>query len=135
MKVCLDTNIFVYALEREDEKGQAARKVIEKIKKGNLKAYISVLVIHEVLVGIYKRGLSKYVSSILEFISFGGLITIVNYDRQIALVSALLRAEYGLRTADSIHLATAVVLKAKLFITSDKRIPRKIEGLKVDILK
>ena len=45
----IDSNIFIYAAIDNTEKGEKARKIIEKIAKGEIKAHISPLVIDEVM--------------------------------------------------------------------------------------
>lgn len=134
MRIALDTNIFVYAIERKDKYGDAARRLLEKIREEKDQVYTSVLTLHEILVGVHKRGFENKIPAILEYIAARGLVTIVDYDRQVALKSALIRAKYGLKTPDSIHIACAMHAKAKKFITTDRRLVRKIEGLDIVLL-
>src|SRR3989338_247889 len=135
MEIALDTNIFILAYDKKTPKGDIARKLLQKNKESNTRIFISVIVIEEFLVRIYKQELEKDILKYEDFITAGGFITVVEVNRQIARTAAKLRAEYSsLRTPDAIHLATAIVSGAKLFITTDKRIPKNIKGLKVIVL-
>lgn len=135
-KIALDTNIFIYALEGEGKLGDSARRFFAEIKRKKPQVFTSVLTIQEVFVGVYKEGLEEKIPSYLEFISGGGLITVVDMSREIAIISAKIRAEYkAIRTPDAIQLATAICVGAREFITADRQLPRKINGLNIKILR
>jgi predicted nucleic acid-binding protein len=55
-------------------------------------------------------------------------------DRAIGEGAARLRARYGLRTPDAIHLATAVAARAEAFVTTDRRLAR-VRELEVRVLR
>ncbi len=134
-KVSLDTNIFICALNEKDPRKAEARQIFEQIKENHLGTYISVLVLEEFFIRVYRQGQEKETASILDFISLDGLTNILDMNKEIALLAAKLRAEYSsLRTPDAIHLASAISAGANTFITTDRRIPRKIKGLKVIVL-
>lgn len=133
----LDTNIFIRALKKDKFTNEEARNLLERIKEVKPKVFISVLVIEEFLIHIYKYKdkREKEIPAILDFITLEGLCIVTDVNRQIAMLAAKLRAENsGLRTPDAIHLATALSSGAKVFITTDRRIPQKIKGLKVIVL-
>lgn len=133
--VGLDTNIFIRALKRDDFVNEETRNLLERIKEVKPKVHISVLVIEEFLIHVYKDKREKEIPAILEFITLGGLCIILDVNRQIAMLAAKLRAEYsGLRTPDAIHLASALESGAKVFITTDKRLPRKVGKLVIEVL-
>lgn len=133
--IALDTNIFIIALDEENPKNKYARALLEKIKVNQTRVFISVIVLEEFFVKVYKTKQQKNIDYNLEFISLNGLCTILDVNRQIALLAASLRAEYlSLRAPDAIHLATAIASGAKVFITTDRRIPKNVKGLKVIVL-
>lgn len=135
--IALDTNIFVYAYQKSKPTptAQDAIALLDKIKEVGIKCFISVLVFEEFLVQIYKRKLEKDINSYENFLTIGGLVTVTDINRQIARVAAKLRAQYpSLRTPDALHLACAIEAGAKIFITTDKRLPRKIGKLKIEVL-
>lgn len=51
-------------------------------------------------------------------------------DNKTCITGAELRAKYGLRTPDAIHIATAIVEDADIFFTADKEI-KKVEEIKI----
>lgn len=133
--IALDTNIFVYAYQKGKPEFAQSLELLEKIKNVKAKCFISVLVFEEFLVKIYKQRLEKDLAYYEDFLTNGGLINVVDVNRQIAKAAAKLRAEYsGLRAPDAIHLASATLAGAKIFITSDKRLPGKVGRLKVQLL-
>lgn len=133
-RIALDTGIFVYALEDKGRFGEISRELLSKISAGKMNASISVLVLHEVLSGVYKKGMADKVPDYIEAITSGGKIEVVDFTKVISLRSALFRARYGLKTPDAIHLASAYEAGVKIFITPDRRIGR-IKELKIRILK
>lgn len=133
--ITLDTNIFVYAYQKSDAKGDKARKLLAKIKEVEALTFISVITIEEFLVRIYKQKLEKDIELYENFLTAGGLIIVVDINRAIARTAAKLRAAYpSLRTPDALHLASAISSDADIFITTDRRLPRKIDKLSIQIL-
>lgn len=134
-KVALDTNIFICAFNEKDPRKEEARQIFEQIKENHLGTYISVLVLEEFFIRVYKQGQDKETASILDFISLNGLTNVLDVNKKIALLAAKLRAQYSsLRTPDAIHLASAIEAGVKVFITTDKRLPRKISKLIIKVL-
>ncbi len=137
--IFLDSNIFIYALEDNNRPGDLSRSILQDIKDNFSQAFTSVLTLEETLTKVFEKGLEEKISSYLDFISGGGAITIVGFERDIALISARLRGTFNkqnkkLRTPDAIQLATALFVKANIFITADKRIPSKIENMSVQTI-
>lgn len=133
--IALDTNIFIYALDTKNLKGDTARKILAKIKRVSPRVFISVLTFEEFLVRIYKQKLEKDLAYYEEFLTGGGIITVLNIDRQIARVAAKIRAEFkSIRAPDALHLASALTCGAKTFITGERRLPKKIGQLTISSL-
>ncbi len=132
MKIALDSNIFIYALENTKELGDLSRGLLLEIKEQNHQPLTSVLTVQEVLVGVYKEGLSNKINEYLEFISGGGRIAVIDFNREVAVISARVRADYPhIKTPDAIQLATAINQGASRFYTADKKLPKKIGRLTI----
>lgn len=132
----LDTNLFIYAYGKKDYLGDLARAFLDDLKVLSPRIVISVLVFEEFLVQIYKKKLDKNINEYEDFITCGGLATVLDVNREVAREAAKIRAKYhGIRTPDALHLASAIFAKANFFVTTDRRIPRKIENLKVIVLQ
>ena len=128
--VALDTNIFIIALNKRDPRREKASTILEQIKEKGIRTSISVLVLEEFFIQVYKQHREKDSASILEFLSLGGLSFVLDVDREIALHAAKIRADYkSLRTPDAIHLASAIAAGASVFFSFDKRLSRKVEKL------
>lgn len=132
--VSLDSNIFILALDHPGTKGDKARELLLNIKLKAQPVYLSVLVIEEFFVKVYKMRREKETEKILNFITMGGWATLVDLDQEIALLAAKLRAQYNCKAPDAIHLATAIHAGAKIFISTDKRLPKKIGKLRIEVL-
>lgn len=134
-KISLDSNIFIRAMDDPTILGEKARDLIAQITEISPTIYISTMLLEEFFVRVYKEKRDKDIESYLEFISLGGLCTIVEINQQIALLAAKLRAQYpSLRAPDAIHLASAIESGAKVFITTDRRLPKKVGKLQIKVL-
>lgn len=132
--IALDTNIFIYAL-KDGYLSRGVNKLFTEITLKKPQVFISVIVIEEFFVRVYKQKAEKEIPSLLNFLTSNGSTTIVNTTVQIALVAAKIRASYpSLRAPDAIHLATAIQSGARLFITADRRLPKKIGELTIKSL-
>lgn len=130
--LALDTNIFISASNEKSPKNEQTRSLLEQIQNIAPQVFISVVLLEEFFVKIYKQKQEKNVEAILDFITIRGLCNIVNVNREIALTAAKLRAQYpSLRAPDAIHLASAIESKAKVFFTTDKGLPKKIGKLEI----
>ncbi len=133
--ISLDTNIFIRALDDSTQLGDRARDLIAQIKKTAPRVFISTILLEEFFVRVYKDKREQEEANIIDFLTIGGLGIFISMDRQVALLAAKIRAEYpSLRAPDAIHLASAISAGANTFITTDRRIPRRIKGLKIIIL-
>ena len=132
MGIALDTNIFILSYNKQTSKGESTQELLDKILKSGDQIFISVIVFEEFLVKIYKQGLEKNLADYENFLTAGGLITVVDITRQIARMAAKIRADYpSVRAPDAIHIASAIESGAKIFYTTDKRLPKKIGKLKI----
>lgn len=135
MVVALDTNIFILAYNKRSPQGEVAKKLLNKLAKSNSKIFISVIVFEEFLVKIYKQGLEKYLADYENFLTGGGIYTVVDVNRQIARLAAKIRADYpSVRAPDAIHIASAIESGVKIFYTTDKRLPKRIGKLEIQSL-
>ena len=133
--IALDTNIFISAFNEKSPKNKQTRELLDQIQNDSIKVFISVILLEEFFVRIYKQKQETETDTFLDFIALGGLCTIVDTNKQIALLAAKLRAQYpSLRAPDAIHLASAIESGVKIFFTTDRRLPKKIEKLEIRTL-
>lgn len=132
--VALDSNIFIRALDDPGFLGEQSRDLLEDFRQSLQKTAISVIVLEEFFVKVYREKREKDLESILEFITLDGLVQLVDVTRQIALLAAKIRSQYNIKAPDALHLASAIDVGAKVFITTDKKLPRKIGKLTIRVL-
>lgn len=134
--LALDSNIFIAAYDKENIHNRKCVELLSDITRASPQVFISVLVFEEFLVQIYKEGLDKDLAYYENFLTGGGLFTVIDFTRQIARKAAQIRAKFPkVKTPDAIHLASAIESGVKIFITTDKRLDIKLDNLKIEVLK
>jgi predicted nucleic acid-binding protein len=128
--IYLDSCLVIYLVERDPNWGDA---VIRAMKTGaDARFGISPLVKCECLVGPLKRGdpvlEQAYLDLFQRFLSF-------EMPESVYLRAAQLRARFGIRTPDALHLASAQHHGCDFLWTNDDRLVRASHGLSVNILK
>jgi predicted nucleic acid-binding protein len=131
IRVCIDTNVFLNVLNKEETHYPHSKEVLLSVDKGILEAVIPALVISEVMTGFY---LDKRNSDAEHFLS--AIITdkrnvIAPLNLDIAVSSAKVKACTGLKLPDSIILATAIKTRAKFLVSNDNRFPESYEGVRI----
>ncbi|HJZ06287.1 MAG TPA: PIN domain-containing protein [Patescibacteria group bacterium] len=129
--VALDTNIFILA-SSPDRSGDTARSLLSHLKDVSPHVFLSVLVLEEFFVKVYKLKQDKRSSTFINFLTLNGKATLVDINRDIALLAGKLRALHSsLRTPDALHIATALSSNVDYFLTTDRRLPKKIDRLSI----
>ena len=131
--VGLDTAPLIYFVEERLAYLPFVDPFFEAVERGEIQAITSTLILTEVLVHPYKHGdlgLAQQYSRIL--LNSQNLKTIA-VSPEIASKAARLRAAYGVKTPDSIQLATALDANASAFLTNDGDLPS-IPGLQIIVL-
>lgn len=133
--IYLDTAPLIHLIEGESEISELVAGVIESMDRGEKRGLSSYITLLELLVKpfqVNRRDLAeRYRSCLLEQPRF----SVHDVGRRVAEEAARLRARYGspLRTPDAIHLATARLHGADVFVTNDARLER-IEEVPVLVL-
>jgi predicted nucleic acid-binding protein len=111
----LDSNVLIYILEHNETFFEAAQSAVQTALDSGKPICLSILVLTEVLSGTNDK-------LALEFLT-ASQFTLHDLNQDIAIRAGKLRfAQPGLRTPDSIHLATAQAAGARHFITNDDRL-------------
>jgi predicted nucleic acid-binding protein len=106
-RVVFDTQFFIEHYYSDDQ--QVLRRTKDEIRR-NRGRFVSSIVLHEVYwltLGCEGRETAVLRADLLE-----KDFRVVDVDTEIARVSAELRHKYGMRLADSVIAATALILKA-----------------------
>jgi predicted nucleic acid-binding protein len=115
--IYLDSCLVIYALELPDSAGEVTRqKLAEAVDQ---EFAISPLVIMESLVGPIKLG-DTYRRT--QYVSYFETFVIVPLSVDVSLKAAELRANFGIKTPDALHLAAALVSGCDALWTNDRRL-------------
>ncbi len=121
--IAFDSNILIYILEKNSEFFDKAIAVFTEIEQ--VGGVCSSLVVTESLKGTIR-------SFSMLYPLHNHMIQIITLDIRTAELAGEIRMKYGLKTPDSIHIATALLSDANIFITNDhKLIKIKIPGLNI----
>ena len=131
--IAIDTNLFIYLVEKNPNYAEAAKYVFERVERGLLHAVTSSLVIEELLVKPFEVGDFILAKRYKTLISAFPNLTLREIDHAVLEKSAEIRAKYKIRTPDAIFIATALLEKADIFITNDARL-KSIKDIEVVIL-
>ena len=117
--ICLDSTILIYHLEKIKPYDNLTRLLLDKIASGYTFCNISTLTITELFTKLYKLKDFHKISVFEQFINSLPNSKICPVTYNIAKFAALLRADYNIRTPDSILISTAYITKSDYFITND----------------
>jgi predicted nucleic acid-binding protein len=121
-RVLLDTVALIYFLEENARYSKKAEKIFGRIESGELQGVMANLVFAELLVPLYRSGDPQAAVGLSNrLINFRNL-EVITLTTEISREAARLRADYGLRTPDAIHGATAIITQASGILTNDKRL-------------
>ncbi|MHB1439418.1 MAG: type II toxin-antitoxin system VapC family toxin [Cuniculiplasma sp.] len=123
IRVCVDTNVFLNVLNKETPYYKDSREVLLAIESGILEGIIPTLVISEVLTGFYIDKREKDASGFLSAILTNENFRVVPLCLDIAVSSAIIRANTRLKLPDAMVLATAVQLHADFLVSNDVGFP------------
>lgn len=133
--IALDTNCFIYYLEGKAWAEELRDAVFAPLERGEFRAVTSVLTIAEILVRPKSLDREDVCREYLLLLSSYPNLEVVPVSFDIAVRSAGIRAEHRVRTPDAVHLATAAVRGATLFLTNDLGLPKKVGAVQVAFLR
>ena len=121
-KVFLDTAPLIYYIEEAQKYSPILNKLFLENSKGEFLFQTSVITLLEVLVLPMCKNETRLVEEYQSILCNSPSIDIFDLTIETAKSAAAFRAKYGLKTPDSIQLATAVYYSADYFLTNDIRL-------------
>lgn len=118
-KVYLDTSIFIHFLEPHPVYYESCDEVFGRLEGGRIQAATSTLTLMEVLVQPYRLNKEELVLKYYSLFTTYPQLHWIELSWEVADRAAKLRAEYGLKTPDAIHLASALSCGATGFLCND----------------
>lgn len=128
--IYLDTCLLIYAIERDPQFGERTLSAIAAAT--DLRFAISPLIKLECLVKPMRTGdlvLQRYYETALEE------LMLLAMPESVYLAAAQLRARFGLRTPDALHLACAQMHGCDALWTNDDRLAAAGHGLALNVLR
>lgn len=118
--IMIDTNVVIYFLEGNEIFGSLSREVFSTIEKGEVKGYISVVTVAEVLIKPMKQGDNFLVDRITRFLKTFPNLYIVDIDKTVAMEAAKIRSKTGLKMPDALIIASAKVAGSAIVGTDNE---------------
>lgn len=131
----VDTAPIIYYIEGHPAYGPITRTIFEHSVNNGIRPYSSVLMLTEVLVKPVQVNDVALTRLFSNFIRSGHNFRLIDINPDIAEIAGYLRGNHRfLKTIDALQIASAIHVRAEIFVTNDERL-RKISGLKIMVLK
>ena len=130
----LDTSIFIYHFETNEQFVHLTTAILNGVQSGKWSCVTSVITLMEINVlpwRLEQNTVAQTYETLL--VSFPNL-RILDVNRNIARKAAQLRAEFNLKPADALHIATSIIGGATAWISNDKTHTRVSDILSTFIL-
>ena len=121
-RVYLDTNVFIYFLDRNPDYFPLVASIIEAVESGLILGCTGEAAIAEILVKPYQSGNLELVANIKAFFRMEDFLSICPHDAETFDLASQLRAKYNQKFIDAMHYATAIRAGCKFIITNDSGI-------------
>lgn len=121
-RLYLDANLYIYLFEGVEPHRERMRELVAEIDRHGIAVIASELMFAELLPRPLRDGRQDLVERYLELMQRTPSITLAPVDRRVILRAVRLRADFGLRSMDALHLATAHVHGCQTFLTNDLRL-------------
>jgi predicted nucleic acid-binding protein len=118
-RVYVDTNIFIYFLERHDRYFEGVVPFFQLFNDGLSIAYTGDAVVAETLYKPYQINDTLRVSEFKEFFNNDEFITVLPHSKKVFELAAELAPKRGMKLIDALHYATATLAGCKFMLTND----------------
>jgi predicted nucleic acid-binding protein len=118
-RVYLDSNVFIYFLDRNPVYFPLVAPLLEAIDGGDIIGVTGDAAVAEVMVRPYQTGDPTLVAGIKSFFGTAGFLSVRSHDAGAFDLAAQLRARHGMKFIDALHAATAISAECRFLITND----------------
>jgi predicted nucleic acid-binding protein len=126
-RIYIETAPLIYYIETNPLYMGKMDAIIEAVEQSSIEAISSVIILAEVLVQPIKLGNTLLEQEYRNILLYNNGFELQPVTALIAESAAHLRARYGLRTPDALHLATAIDSGCDAFLTNDAALQRVVE--------
>lgn len=130
----LDTSIFIYHLEAHPRYLPLTKELLAGVQAEKWQAITSTVTIMELTVHPWRLKQAKVAREYEALLVNFPYLTVADVTRNIARRAAQLRAEFRLRPADALQVATALIHGATAFVTNDHQLMRLGSLMKIVVL-
>ncbi len=123
-RIFWDTNLFIYLFEDYGVFSERVAELRKKMLARNDQLYTSTLALGEILVKPLEQENDPLKQKYEAAMTTSAVL--VPFDRETALIYAVIRRDRTIRAPDAIQLACAAQARVDLFITNDDRLSNKI---------
>ncbi len=131
IKICIDANVFLNILNKEEKFYSSSNKLICLLEKGIIFVIIPSIVLSEILTGFYIVGNDDGAEEFLSLLLDNNNIKIVPLSVNIAVEAAIIRSKTKLKLPDSMVIATAIEENAEYLISNDSNFPESDKKIKI----
>ena len=128
--VHIDARIFALHLLADPAASPVTRDLVSGMREGRVRAQTSVMTLYQLLAELYRRGEAPRAAGLARDLTVHGGLEIVPASAEIAIQAAEVRAQLGGRPERAIQVATALVGRADIFLTTGSTL-RRIAGMTV----
>ena len=121
-RIYLDTKLYIYLFEGTEEYRRPMADLTAEIDRRAIVVVASESIFVELLPRPVREGRRHLVEGYLELMQRTPRINLVPVDRRVILRAVHLRADFGLRSIDALHVATALVHGCDTFLTNDRHL-------------
>ncbi len=125
--LAIDSAPLIYVVEQHPTYFDRMRFILKHVYNGPISAVGSTLILTEVLALPLRLGKPNLVNDYEQIINNSVGFQLVSVDKKIARRAVELRAKYGLKTPDALHIATALESYCDAFLTNDLGLKRVTE--------
>ncbi|QGP92727.1 PIN domain protein [Neomoorella glycerini] len=133
--IALDTNCFIYMLQADPWALVLKEELFNPLEKGAFQAVTSTLTLLELLVKPKSLGLEEVCEQYITTLKSYPNLQLIDFNLEMAVLGAEIRAKYRVRTPDAIQLASALASDATLFFTNDLSLPQAVGNMRTVFLK
>jgi predicted nucleic acid-binding protein len=121
-RVYFDTNIFIYVLEGFAEAESQLHEIRTALLTGGCEVFTSELTLCELLVPHFRSNNLEMIKQYRGFLEKSGAVTLIETSRETYLRASDYRGQFGLKTPDAIHVASAAGAHCEVFVTNDAKL-------------
>lgn len=129
-KCYFDTNPLIYALSGNDIYLPIMTQIFQGLHYQKCVGFSSELGLAELLVKPIKENDQIQIDTINALFD-NRFLGLLSHNRQCFELSSAIRAKYGLKMPDAIHIATAIYHQMDIFITADNGIANKVKDIEI----